>query len=42
MVLLVCYSFDAQNALVDPSGFTISELELRVIRNVKDNGFIAL
>lgn len=37
---LECISFDTQNVLVDPLEFEVSDLELRVIRNVSENGFL--
>lgn len=37
---LECISFDTQNVLADPLDFEVSDLELRVIRNVSENGFL--
>jgi len=37
---LECISNDTQNILADPLDFDVSELELRVIRNTSDKGFL--
>ena len=37
---LECISVDTQNVMADPLEFELSDLELRVIRNLADNGFL--
>ena len=35
-----CISSDTQNILVDPLDFNVSDLEMRVIRNISESGFL--
>ena len=37
---LECISTDTQNVMADPLDFRVSDLELRVIRNASESGFL--